>query len=213
MDLDIDIQCYSELNANVHHPKVGKAFFEIPKSMDQSVKATWGTSEFQTESEFKPGGTGILTSGKSSSRIKESGKDKLGRWTYQVLEGKTDHDVVIFSVYQCCISSSDGIKTAHRQQQVLLSEMNNTNKNDPRKQFGIDLRTNIRKLSKKYKNIRPIIVGDWNEECTSNSIPMELCHEFGLVDIFHRLYPHQATFNTYNRGSRRIDYTNNSSIA
>ena len=206
LDLDINIQCYSEVNANVQHPKVGKAFFEIPKSMDQTVKATWCTSEFQTESEFKPGGTGIMTNGTSSSRIKESGKDKLGRWTYQVLEGTTNHDVVIFSVYQCCISSSAGMKTAHRQQRVLLSEMDTTGNNDPRKHFGIDLKATIRKLSKKYKNIRPIIVGDWNEECTSNSIPMEICHEFGLVDIFHRLYPHQENFNTYNRGSRRIDF-------
>ena len=196
LDLDINIQCYSEVNANVQHPKVGKAFFEIPKSMDQSMKASWCTSDFQTASEFKPGGAGIMTNGTSSSRIKESGKDKLGRWTYQVLEGKADHDVVIFSIYQCCISSSAGIKTAHRQQRVLLSEMDNTNNNDPRKHFGIDLKHTIRALSKKYKNIRPILVGDWNEECTSNSIPMELCHEFGLVDIFHRMYPHHEKFNT-----------------
>ena len=53
-------------------------------------------------SDYKPGGTGIVTFGSVSGRIKKAGYDKMGRWTYQVFEGSDDNIAIIFSIYNCC---------------------------------------------------------------------------------------------------------------
>ena len=79
LDLDVDIQCYSEVNTDILQPKLRKAFYELPKNMDKSMKSTWSTSKVPSNSEYKPGGTGICTHGRSSSRIKKSGDDEFGR--------------------------------------------------------------------------------------------------------------------------------------
>jgi hypothetical protein len=71
------------------------------KSMDQSSKAVWSTSLFTTDSDNKPGGTAIVTQGKTAGQVKKSGPNKLGCWTYQLLGGQGDKDILIVSIYQC----------------------------------------------------------------------------------------------------------------
>ena len=125
MDLDIDIQCYSEVNTNFQRPKIRKKFYEQCNSMDRNSKSTWGTSETPCDSDFKPGWTGIITRGSSADRIKRQGYDKLGRWTWQLLNGEGSREVLVISVYQCCRQSNlNARNTASRQQQIHLSEDN-----------------------------------------------------------------------------------------
>ena len=205
-DLDIDIQGYSEVNTNFMRNKTAQAFYELPKRIDPTSRSTWCSSNYEVQSEFKPGGTGIIASGSPASRLKETRKDPLGRWTCHILDGEKDKDVAIICVYQCCTpAKKDGMKTAYKQQQVLLSLMNRKN-TDPRSNFKKDLKQFIREIQSKYKKIRPIILGDWNEECKGSSASMEICHEFGLVNIFERMHPGHEKFNTYNRGSSIIDF-------
>ena len=205
-DLDIDIQGYSEVNTNFVLNKTAQAFYELPKRMDPTSRPTWCSSAYECEGAFKPGGTGIVTSGPPASRIKETRKDPLGRWTCQVLDGEKDKDVAIICIYQCCTpAKKTGMKTAYKQQKVLLSQMNRRN-TDPRTNFKLDLKQFVKDIQKKYKNIRPIIIGDWNEECRGTAASMEMCHEFGLVNIFERMHPEHENFNTYNRGSSIIDF-------
>jgi hypothetical protein len=103
--------------------------------MDRSARSTWGTSQLPSDSEYKPGGTAIISTGKTAGRVKQSGSDPLGRWTYQLLDGQGDKDILIVSVYQCCKSPTNpkGL-TAYRQQEVLLSESDKTDR-DPRQKF------------------------------------------------------------------------------
>jgi hypothetical protein len=77
-DLQIDIQCYSEVNRNFLRTDVRQQFHEGTKRMDRSSKGTWGTSQLPTssDSDFKPGGTAIISTGKSAGRVKKSGCDK-----------------------------------------------------------------------------------------------------------------------------------------
>jgi hypothetical protein len=87
--------------------------------MDQSARSTWGTSQLPSDSEYKPGGTAIISTGKTAGRVKQSGVDILGRWTYQLLDGQGDRDILLVSIYQCCKSQTNptGL-TAYRQQEV-----------------------------------------------------------------------------------------------
>jgi hypothetical protein len=207
MDLSIDIQCYSEVNRNFLRTDQRHIYFEGTKAMDRSSKAVWGTSLFTTDSKYKPGGTAIISRGKTAGRVKKSGSDKLGRWTYQLLDGQGEKDILIVCVYQCCKRPTNpGGHTAYHQQEVLLSERDSTDR-DPRRNFFKDIKDFITKfLSHENSTIIPFIVGDWNEECKGTSSSQKLCNEFGLVNIFTRLYPEHKQFKTHIRGSRTIDF-------
>ena len=206
VDLEIDIQCYSEVNANLHNSKLRQQFHETVRRMDSNTKATWSTSDVPCDSEFKPGGTGIINRGQTSNRVKSSGNDPLGRWLWQLLNGEGSCEVIIISVYQCCSSNSQNARnTAYRQQQILLSERNRADR-DQRSNFKKDISTFIRSMKERNPSLVPIIIGDWNEECTKGSASDELCKEFGLVNIFDRLYPNHPQFKTYQRGSKVIDF-------
>ena len=207
MDLDIDIQCYPEVNANFLNTKLRRLFYEKSKSMDPHSTCTWCTSEVIIDSDYKPGGTGIVSRGSSARRIKSSGFDKLGRWSWQLLSGKNNKEVLIVSVYQCCQThdNPNAKSTAYLQQKILLSEQNRSNL-DPRTNFRKDLIEFIQKFRDNNSTIIPIIVGDWNKEFTDDSTADVLCSEFGLVNIFDILHPEHPTFKTYKRGSKTIDY-------
>jgi hypothetical protein len=62
-DLQIDIQCYSEVNRNFLRTDVRQKIYEGTKRMDRSSRGTWGTSQLPTssDSDFKPGGTAIIS--------------------------------------------------------------------------------------------------------------------------------------------------------
>jgi hypothetical protein len=92
--------------------------------MDRHSKAIWGTSQVIVEGDYKPGGTALVTFGKTAGRVIESCSDPLGRWTYQILDRKGNKEVLIMNVYQCCKSPTNptGI-TAYHQQTIMLSEM------------------------------------------------------------------------------------------
>ena len=123
MDLEIDILSYSEVNANFQRPKTRKKFFDYCKSMDQTSRSVWGTSDVSCDSDFKPGGTGIVTRGPTAGRVKRQEFDKLGRWTWQLLNGDGLREILLISVYKCCHSTNPNARnTASRQQQILLSE-------------------------------------------------------------------------------------------
>ena len=102
LDLDIDIQCFSEVNADVLQPRVKQKFYEYPRSMDKSMRSVWSTSKIPSINKYKPGGTGICSNGKAAGRIKKSDKDEFGQWAYQILDGKGKKEILIISIYQCC---------------------------------------------------------------------------------------------------------------
>jgi hypothetical protein len=206
-DLDIDIQCYSEINVNVLRTDQCQKFYEGCKKMDKSSRSVWGTSQLLADSEYKPGGTAIISTGKTAGQVKKSGSDKLGRWTYQLLDGQGNKDILIVCVYQCCKKPTSPWKTtAYHQQVVMLSEMDRIDK-DPRRNFYRDLKKFIESfLTNETSTILPIILGDWNEECKGTSASKKLCEELGLVNIFDRLYPNQKRFKTMRRGSRSINF-------
>ena len=60
MDLDIDIQCYSEVNANLLKSNLRHKFHETVSSMDRNSKATWSTSDVPCDINFKLVGTCII---------------------------------------------------------------------------------------------------------------------------------------------------------
>lgn len=208
LDLEIDIQCYSEVNRDFLKVEQRQNFYEYTKSMNNQSRAVWGTSQVIVENDFKPGGRAIISQGKTGGRVKKSGIDPMGRWTYQLLDGQGEKDILIVSAYQCCKQPTNPVgTTAYHQQEIMLSETNRVDR-DPRRNFYRDLKLFLNKhlTEDEDKTVIPILVGDWNEECKGTSNTQKLCDDFGLVNIFERLYPDQKQFKTYMRGSRTIDF-------
>jgi hypothetical protein len=110
--------------------------------MKRQAMSVWGTSEVEVDNEsaYKLGGSGIITMGQTAGQVQKSGVDSMGRWTYQVLDGKGDKDILIVSVYQCCKqpTNSKGI-TAYHQQEIMLSETTRVDR-DHRRKFSRDMK-------------------------------------------------------------------------
>ena len=198
-----DVQGYSEVNANFLNTKLRKSFRDMVNIVDREARSVWSTSLVPSKSDFKSGGSGIVTFGRVAPRIKESGTDRMGRWCYQVLEGK-GREILLVNVYQVCVQTADGKLTASQQQRIMLSEENR--EADPRKYFKKDLIQLLRKHKLRNGNIVPILMGDWNKESSRKLFADEVQKEFGLVDAFKRRFPKNEVFKTHIDGSKRIDY-------
>ena len=115
--------------------------------------------------------------------------------------------ILIISIYQFCKNPTNPQgKSAYHQQETILSERNRSDC-DPRRNFYKDVCKFIQRFKKKTdKQVLPILISDWNEECIGRSNSKQLCDEFGLVNIFHGKFPNHEKFKTYQEGSIFIDY-------
>ena len=205
LESQIDLQCYSEVNLDTMQPDNRIALQENTNKMDPAAKSVWGTSTLPSLSNFKPGGTAVVAFSRLSSRVKKTGLDPLGRWTYMTLSAHGNKEILLISIYQCGPQPTNEVgNTAFHQQRILLSEMNRTDV-DPRKNFYRDLKQFIQTETSKDDILTiPILMGDFNDECTGVN-PSKLCSDFNLVDVWSQKHPNLNP-RTYQRGKRRLDF-------
>ena len=199
----VDIQCLVENNLNTHNFFTRRQLHHQLQQSNLQTTSVWASSELESNSSFQPGGTAIVTFGKTVGRMKNKGVDKLGRWSYIKLDGTATKEVMIVSLYQSCETTNDGKNTFHLQQKVSLSLLNRSDIN-PRRNLLIDLKSFLTKSKQDNPNLTIIILGDWNEESWDGNAS-KICQEFNLVDIWKYHWPDEE-FNTYSRGRRRIDF-------
>jgi Endonuclease/Exonuclease/phosphatase family len=138
-------------------------------------------------------------------RVIEKGADELGRWTWQSLTAKTGK-VVVVCCYQVCTASTSSTRissaSAYSQQASILRQRG-VERPNPRAQFIQDLRAFLTKHV--LSNDRVIIVGDFNESLEEGGPLFNLQEDFDLCDAMDACVGH-SSFNTYARGSSRIDF-------
>ena len=160
----------------------------------------------QTENVYLPGGTAMIATGDTVGRLEPKGqhRDSMGRWSYIHLRRKGQPPVTIYTVYQVCQNPTNAIgNTAWHQQRLALNHQDRTNQH-PRQAFITDLTKSIQKHQALQHAI--IIGGDFNETTDKHSSGiLKLLTTTNLVDPFLHFHPTLPTFNTYNRGSQRID--------
>jgi hypothetical protein len=73
MDLQVDIQCYSEVNTYFLQTQQRQKFYEDTKWMNRQARSVWGTSQVvvDNESAFKPGWVSDCNNGTDSRASKE----------------------------------------------------------------------------------------------------------------------------------------------
>ena len=91
----------------------------------------------QPKKYYQPGGCMMMTRGKCKYRILDSGYDtsKMGRWTWQLLSGKSGISTRIITAYRPC--KSTGLTTTYMQQKRILDARKI--EKCPRKQMILDL--------------------------------------------------------------------------
>jgi hypothetical protein len=164
------------------------------------------SSDLTTTSPYLPGGTAALLLGEHISRIDASGRcgDPLGRWSYFTLRHKHLPPLTIFTVYKVnkLPTNSVGI-TAWHQQRIRLDEQHRHNEH-PREAFTKDLIHAVSQHQAKQHHI--IIGGDFNDTLfTPRSQHLRLASILRLTDPWTDFYPQHEDFNTYRRGSARIN--------
>lgn len=145
--------------------------------------------------------------GDTVARVKETGSDDLGRWTYIKLSGKDNKVITFITVYQVCKKSPTFAArdscTAHSQQQSLLIQQN---KKDPSpiKHFRLDLGKFLQTCTTNQELI--VLFGDFNEVLGSDSAGIaKLAREYKLIDVMHQTHAISDPA-THARGKSRIDY-------
>jgi len=76
-DLEVDIQCFGEINLDTRKTHIKKALAEGTRVIDKTAKCIWGSSLLPAPNDYKPGGTAIVTMGKSTGRVRAQGSDNL----------------------------------------------------------------------------------------------------------------------------------------
>ena len=178
LDLDITIQAYSEVNLDTTKPEIREKLEQTTRKMDQNSRSTWGSSKILSANDYKPDGTGIVTFGSIAGNIKQSGNDKLGRWSYQIFNSQKKIDIMITIIYQCCISPTNKIGTvAYHQQQIMLLGQDRTDTN-PRRNFRKDLLNFLEThLSNPDRPTIPFTLGDWNKPHERQSTSKQICEK------------------------------------
>ena len=119
LDMDIDIQCYNEINLDTTKSNINQKLQHTIRKMSPASRSSWSSSVIPTPRDYKPGGTGVVTVGRHSGRVKSSGNNIYGRWSYQILDGKNGIDLLIVSIYQCCSHPTSILGgSAYNQQQI-----------------------------------------------------------------------------------------------
>ena len=102
-DKQVDIACLTEVNLDLTIPEVKYKLIEKAKKLDKNIKIVMTASKTKTHGQAsKRGGVMTIIRGNWSSRICQSGMDKLGRWTYIMMQGKKGKKIKIYTVYRVC---------------------------------------------------------------------------------------------------------------
>ena len=205
--IESDILCMTEHCVNVHHKDIHYQIqSSLRKAINEKVNLQITSSNTQTESPYLPGGTAIAITGNSVGRLEQTnrGGDDMGRWTYLTLKRKYQPPITIFSVYQVNIRPTNEIGiTAWHQQRIALNKLGKSHLH-PRQAFIQDLTNKVKQLQSMNHDI--ILGGDFNETTEkSRSGLLKLMIDTGLLDPWTHRFPTHPTFNTYRRGSQRID--------
>ena len=205
--LEVDILAITEHCVNIHHRDTHKSLHNtLRTSIQEKTALQINSSATTTTNTYLPGGTAILITGDAVGRLEPNGKggDKMGRWSFIHLRRQNLPPLTIFSVYQVNQRPTNDIgNTAWHQQRLAL---NSSDRHDthPRTAFVEDLTASIRHFQQLKHEI--IIGGDFNETAQKhNSGILRIMTNTGLIDVWAHTQPSHPDFNTYARGSQRID--------
>jgi hypothetical protein len=104
---------------------VRQAFDKAAWKVCHPVQLELGSSEYQSITNYKPGGTAIIVQGDSTGHITLTpDSDKYGRWSYVTTTGANGSTNIFITSYQICRKPTNrtGITAFHQQQAAFITE-------------------------------------------------------------------------------------------
>ena len=202
-DRQVDIACLTEVNLDLTKAEVRYALMEKAKMLDKGMKLVMTSSKHSINNKpNKRGGIMTIVRGNWSGRVKKSGSDQLGRWTYAVLQGKGARTIMIITLYRVCDQRhQQGNCTIYLQQENDLRS-NNRKITDPREAILTDLTTFIQQES--TENCDVVIMGDCNNDISKSKRIDQFLVENNLYNAISTKHK-QPLPATYDRGQKCID--------
>jgi exonuclease III len=202
-EVNADIICCQEHNLDTSKSYVRNILYDTARQHWPRSRMVFGTTPIQFCTNYKPGGTMMVSVGDVTGRIIARSQDKWGRWTSQTFRGTGNTNLTVISAYQVVTDNPHtGLTTATSQQQSLLIQSNESI--SPRKAFKRDVRLFIQNCISQGDEV--LIVGDFNEPLGSEIDGMSrIAAEFHLVSLMQVRHQHNPPA-TYTRGKRCLDY-------
>jgi len=204
-EVQADVLGIAESNIDFTKFHVRTTCYDAIKKILSRSKLTVSDTPIQTKGTYKPGGTMLLSQGSILGRLVDSGKDEMGRWSYQKFAGRNNIIVTVIAAYQVCQKnvSHKGRYTAAAQQESLLRQRNESDTN-PRRHFRQDISKFLSRCLQESNEV--LLMGDFNESLSEVSSGMaKICQDHGLLDLFN-VYQGITDLPTYSRGKKRLDY-------
>lgn len=200
-----DVFCGQEHNVDTTQASVRNILFDTTKQHWERNRIVFGTSPIPFKTQFKPGGTMVMTVGSLTGRICKQERDKWGRWSSQIYQGHAGKKLAIISAYQPIVKGGvqAGRITVAAQQVSLLLQSEDAITN-PRVAFRRDLSTWLTAYQNQGYDI--LLIGDFNEPLGSDPEGMgKIAGDHHLMDVMASRHSSTPPA-TYARGSRRLDY-------
>ena len=199
-----DIFCGQEHNLDVTQMHVRSLLYDTVQQYWDRTRFIAGTTPIPFATPYKPGGTFLLTSGRTSGRVVHQTQDRWGRWVTQEFSGRAGTKVVIVSAYQPVEKrGQEGNLTVAGQHRSLLLQSQGPVTN-PRSAFRRDLLLALQGHLRAGSDI--LLVGDFNESFGSDADGMSfIAGELQLVNLGPLRHSSHAPA-TYSRGTKCLDY-------
>jgi hypothetical protein len=193
--IQADIRGIVEHNLDTTNMEVRSICQDIARQTFSHTSLEMSSSSIPFLTQYKPGGTMILTQDHITGRIIRKYSDPLGRWTHLQLAGKNGRILNFITAYQVCPRPTHKTgTTAFHQQESLLRKQGRIDTN-PRWNFRKDLIAFLKPMKHRKEHI--ILAGDFNEPLESGTSNMsKICQDIGLADVFsirHPTVPEPAT--------------------
>jgi hypothetical protein len=102
--IDADLICIAEHNIDTTSPSARRICHESVRRHFRASRLAMASSSIPSTSRtnFKPGGTMLLSQGKITGRIITSGVDPMGRWSFTKYAGTHNKIITVIVAYQVC---------------------------------------------------------------------------------------------------------------
>ena len=198
-----DVICLTELNVNLNNMKMRNDIFNIFKFTDRHSKTQIGKQpeSLTSANHYYPGGNLISTNGIIAGRIRKSGHDEAGRWSWMEIICKHQKNITVISAY-CSNGNLTGITTISYQEYRYYLRNGRKNPQKVRHHFINDLREFVKQIHDNGNHV--LIFMDANMDNNSPTIK-RLCMDLGLTNIHSENKKIIEKSNTFIRGSKCID--------
>ena len=179
-EMKIDVLAMMETNINWSHDARATFMANANLQFNKTARCVMSGGSAVKEG-YLPGGTAMISMGKTSGRVIQRGADPLGSFTWMALRGRKETGILVINGYRVCqkAGTKAGPDTAYSQIWT-KQRAQGEKKPDPRNKILKDISMLIEEWGK--KGFHPIIMMDANADVSEKQLS-DFMKENGVIDL------------------------------